>query len=139
MLTLVRRKLLSTVTLGEFLFKGKYLCATMELPWLQNAKGKSCIPVGTYSMEWSYSPSFRRNTWRLIDVPGRDGILIHAANFTRQLKGCIAPCMDHADIDKDGVIDGTASGKALDLVEGALRPFQGSVVKLEVRQYFPSR
>lgn len=132
MLTLIRHRHLITVTLGEFLFQNKYLCKTLELPDLNNEKGRSCIPVGTYSMEYSYSPAFRRNTWRLIDVPGRSGVLIHAANFTRQLRGCIAPCMDHADLDRDGVIDGTASGKALDLVEEALRPYQGSVVRLDV-------
>lgn len=132
MLTLIRHRHLTTVTLGEFLFKNKYLCKTLELPWLENQRGKSCIPVGTYSMEYSYSPAFRRNTWRLIDVPGRSGVLIHAANFTRQLRGCIAPCTDHADLDQDGVIDGAASGKALDLVEEALRPYQGSVVRLDV-------
>ena len=132
MLTLLRHRLLPTVTLGEFRFKGKHLCNTLELPWIQNAKGKSCVPPGTYSMEWSYSPAFRRNTWRLLTVPGRDGTLIHAANYPRQLTGCIAPCLDHGDIDKDGIIDGVSSGKALDLVEGVLRPFQGSVVRLDI-------
>lgn len=133
MLTLTRHRMLSTVTLGRFTIGGKLLCCTLELPWKKNARATSCIPEGTYSMMWSYSPAFRRNTWRLIDVPGRDGILIHAANYTRQLKGCIAPCLDHGDIDKDGIIDGVSSGKALDLVEGALRPFQSSVVRLDVR------
>lgn len=132
MLTLKRHRLLSNVTLGRFYIGGKFLCCTLELPWLANAKGKSCVPVGTYSMEWSYSPAFRRNTWRLLDVPGRDGILIHAANYTRQLKGCIAPCMDHGDIDKDGVIDGVSSGKALDLLEDALRRYQKAVVRLDI-------
>ena len=135
MIAIVRYRLLANVTLGTLAFKGRELCKTLELPWLKNAKGKSCIPPGIYSMEYSYSPAFRRNTWRFLDVPGRDGILIHAANYTRQLKGCIAPCMDHADMDKDGIIDGASSGKALDLVEGVLRPFQGSVVKVEVRNY----
>jgi hypothetical protein len=134
-LVLSRHRLLTNVTLGRFYVNGKLLCCTLELPWLKNAKGKSCVPVGTYSMEYSYSPAFRRNTWRLLDVPGRDGILIHAANYTRQLKGCIAPCMDHADMDKDGIIDGVSSGKALDLVEDLLRPLQSSVVKLEIRNY----
>jgi len=38
-------------------------------------------------------------------------------------------------MDKDGIIDGVSSGKALDLVEDLLRPLQSSVVKLEIRNY----
>lgn len=112
------------VTLGQLSFKGKPLCRTIELPWLLNKARVSAIPVGTYKMVWTYSPAFKRNTWRLVDVPARDGILIHSANFTRELKGCIAPCLSHSDLDKDGTMDGASSAKALELVEAALRPYQ---------------
>lgn len=120
------------VTTGVLYMGTKELCKTIELAWLLNEKGKSCIPKGTYKMVWTFSPSFRRNTWRLVDVPNRDGILIHAANFTRQLKGCIAPCLSHADLDKDGVMDGANSAKAMDLVEAALRKFQATGCTIEV-------
>lgn len=120
----VKRTRLKDVTLGDLFMDGKPLCKTVELPWIHNRAGVSCIPDGTYKMIYTYSPSFKRNTWRLVDVPKREGILIHAANYTRQLKGCIAPCLSHADIDGDGTIDGANSGKALDLVEDALLPYR---------------
>ncbi len=120
------------VTLGELTIDGKPLCNTIELPFLLNKKGVSAIPKGKYAMVWTFSPAFKRNTWRLVDVPNRDGILIHSANFTRQLKGCIAPCLSHSDLDKDGVMDGASSAKALELVEAALRKFQDKGYWIEV-------
>ena len=46
-------------------------------------------------------------------MPNRDWILIHPANYTRELLGCIAVGMDHKDIDKDGELDLTSSRKAM--------------------------
>jgi hypothetical protein len=61
---------------------------TLELPWLENKKAISCIPVGEYLMMWGWSPRFRRNYWR-IGVPGRTGILIHKGNYLKDTSGCI--------------------------------------------------
>lgn len=48
------------------------------------------IPAGTYQVNWEPSPRFGRETYRLVSVPGRSGILIHPANFQHELDGCIA-------------------------------------------------
>jgi hypothetical protein len=85
---------------------------TLELPWLDNKRGESCIPVGTYKLKRHTSPKFGKCFW-LQDVPNRSEILIHPANYTRQLRGCIAVGLDHADIDKDGELDTTSSRKAM--------------------------
>jgi hypothetical protein len=58
---------------------GKLLCATIELPWLNNARAISCIPEGRYRLKLRYSPKF--NTHILITgVKDRALILIHPAN-----------------------------------------------------------
>ena len=60
-----------------------FTCYTAELPWLDNARGKSCIPEGTYGatyMARSASGKFRK-VYHLHDVEGRSGILLHAGNF----------------------------------------------------------
>lgn len=57
-------------------------CVTLE------NKAKS-IPSGVYKMEFTYSPAFNR-IMPLINVPGREGIRIHWANYPGQLEGCIA-------------------------------------------------
>lgn len=48
------------------------------------------IPLGTYQVNWEPSPRLGRETYRLVSVPGRSGILIHPANFQHELEGCIA-------------------------------------------------
>ena len=61
---------------------------TVERPWLDNKPNVSSIPVGTYEMGWSESPRFGE-TWHIKDVPDRTYILIHVANFARDVEGCI--------------------------------------------------
>lgn len=72
-------------TVGHFAGLGIF---TLELPWLENRRGVSCIPVGEYLMVWGWSPRFRKNFWR-IGVPHRQGILIHKGNYLRDTSGCI--------------------------------------------------
>jgi hypothetical protein len=84
-------------TFGCVQFLGHKLM-TGELPWRQNQKMISCIPDGEYLCVWTFSPRFQKHTYLLKDVPGRDAIRIHAANYMgdrtmklrSQLDGCIA-------------------------------------------------
>ncbi len=78
-------------TNGSITINGKLFCHTIELPWRGNRRNGSCIPEGRYCL--SLYPS-RRHGMRLLvqNVPGRSGILIHAANNALQeLRDCIAP------------------------------------------------
>ena len=90
--------------LGGVLFEFKAL----ELPWKNNERRVSCIPAGTYQIIKHTSPKFGQCYW-VQDVPNRSEILIHPANYHRQLLGCIAPGRDFIDIDGDGQLDVTAS------------------------------
>lgn len=106
-------------TLGEFIFKtneGKEIILySMELSWKDNQRNISCIPKGTYKVVTTMSTRFKKDMWLLLNVPNRDGIRIHSANYARQLNGCIALGMGMSDIDKDGHIDITSSVKAMNL------------------------
>jgi len=86
---------------------------TLELPWKDNKQDISCIPIGTYGYEKWFSPKFKTTVFRLLHVPGRTNILIHPANYVRQLRGCIAPGLNKKDIDGDGKLDVTKSRQAL--------------------------
>ena len=76
---------------GELFLKGVRLCYTIELPWNNNQRNRSCIPEGTYVLMKRWSPKYK---WHLevTSVPGRSLVLIHAANNAmKELRGCIAP------------------------------------------------
>lgn len=78
-------------TNGEILFDGTRVCSSIELAWRNNQNKISCIPEGKYELRKRYTT---KRGWHLIlvNVPGRQLILIHAANDTnKELLGCIAP------------------------------------------------
>lgn len=52
----------------------------------------SCIPAGTYQLKWTFSPHLKKETFEIMNVPGREGIRIHSANVIDELEGCEAPC-----------------------------------------------
>ena len=94
--------------------KGKAVTELMrfkgiELPWKENQRGKSCIPPGSYKARAVRRASNARYALWILEVPGRSEIMIHTANFARQLLGCLAPGREFADIDKDGIMDVTRS------------------------------
>lgn len=68
----------------------RFLCYTLELPWLLNAVGKSCIPAGTYPLRRRYSNKHGCEVFEIANVPDRTDIELHAANFATQLLGCVA-------------------------------------------------
>jgi len=115
-------------TLGELLYNGKVLCKTLELPWMSNQRGKSCIPTGEYTVVRRVSPKYGEH-FHLVDVPGRQLILIHPANYVSQLLGCIAVGKAHRDINGDGRKDLTSS---VDTMKMLLRELPQSAFKLEI-------
>jgi len=67
------------------------VCNTIELPWLQNERRVSCIPEGRYELRQRKTAK-RGQHLLVVNVKGRDGILIHPANDAKkELHGCIAP------------------------------------------------
>ena len=75
-------------TLGVLKFKD-YALWTAECPWRENQRFTSCIPDGQYALSAFDSPA-HRDTWQIIDVEGRDGILIHVGNSVADVTGCVA-------------------------------------------------
>lgn len=84
-------------------------CLTVERPWLNNERGKSCIPVGTYICRRVNSPKFG-NTFEICDVPNRSAILFHKGNLYIDSHGCVVVGEQFEPLgDKNAVL---ASGKA---------------------------
>jgi len=79
---LTRRETSDQGTFGRLDARGLTLFAG-ELPWRDNQRGISCIPVGTYRVDWIYAGAWRGGRWvyLLHGVQGRSSILIHSGNY----------------------------------------------------------
>jgi len=90
MIIRIERTYLSNVTFGSWMHDQKEICKTMEPPWKDNRKNISCIPEGIYQVI-KCKPTEKRpyEYLRLLNVPGRDGILVHRITWVKDLKGCI--------------------------------------------------
>ena len=83
-------------TCGVFLADKRPLFCSLELPWFDNQQNISCIPLGCYvSLKGNHDRLGRIVSLR--GVEGREGILIHSANQTSELRGCIALGMEWGD------------------------------------------
>lgn len=96
-------------TNGALFYQRKFICFMIELPWKENAQNISCIPDGRYELELWFTSRFKHHLV-VKNVPGRSGILVHAANnAAKELRGCLAP-VTHLT----GIGTGILSRKALD-------------------------
>lgn len=109
--------------LGQFLIDGHPFAFTVENADLQ-------IPAGTYPLTLKYSPKNKRTVPWLEDVPDRECIEVHPANWPRELEGCIAPGLDPWP---DGVGHSVAAFEALMKVLRPLFRVNGPGASLEVR------
>lgn len=75
--------------MGVLVIDGKPICLTLELPWADNQKEISCIPVGEYACKRIRSIK-HGETFEVLNVPNRAGILFHVANYLHEIRGCIA-------------------------------------------------
>ena len=120
----IKRKHVKGVTKGEWkgYIDGKCVVEvnTIELKWDDNKPRVSCIPEGVYPLRPAIWQKHKKKVLQICNVPNRSHILVHPANFASgkniQLLGCIAPVTGYADLDNDGIIDGTASRKAFDKI-----------------------
>ncbi len=93
-ITLLRVEQTPAATFGVIIGAGRLICLTLELPWRDNQKDVSCVPVRVYRLMrrdlWKRSKRYG-HTYQLANVPDRTGVLIHPANSVDELEGCIAP------------------------------------------------
>lgn len=101
-LKLERLYLKETYTIGKLYIDNKYFCDTIEdkvrdlnkdgdLNDLGETKvyGETAIPYGTYEVEVTYSPKFKRELPLIKNVPHFEGIRIHRGNYAKDSSGCI--------------------------------------------------
>lgn len=129
---------LGVMTLTDIDAKVIATVQTVERPWVPHpkykggSKGVSCVPPGEYRLECHNSEAHPR-TWALVNPllgvvhwpaeaaeGDRTVVLIHAANYASELRGCIAPGLKtHVD-DVRGVRMVTNSRAAMKLLKDSM-------------------
>jgi len=111
-------------TIGELYIDGEFFCYTLELPWKENKNQVSCIPPGKRRVRirpGTDSVNFRYDHLHIMDVPNRTWILIHVANYPRDILGCV----------------GVGSTKDVDFVGNSRVTFKGlmELIKEKMKVY----
>jgi len=79
----------SEITIGVLLLNGAMECFVAEPPWRDNRPSVSCVPEGIYTCIRRYSHKVDGDTFELVDVPGRENIIIHWGNTIEDTEGCL--------------------------------------------------
>ena len=101
-LKLVRKYRKEKYTIGKLYVDGVYFCDviedrdrgledTMGLAEIMSKKryGETAIPYGTYKVEITYSPKYKRMMPEVKNVKGFSGIRIHSGNTAEDTLGCL--------------------------------------------------
>ena len=89
-ITLIRNRREGKAVYGQLTFEMRnreYALETFSMPSLENAD--YLIPAGTYPVERTWSPRFKKFLPLIENVPDRDGIRIHRGALPEHSKGCI--------------------------------------------------
>ncbi len=120
-LVLSRTETTRDAIFGELAIDSIPFCVTLENRDL-------CIPMGTYSIELTYSPHFGRVLPLVDGVPDRTAIRLHAGNVAADSEGCILVASRR---NGDMVLDSrVALDKLLDKIQKAIHA--GEVVSLRI-------
>lgn len=131
-LTLRRKPSTKDYTEGE-LFQGETkLCDTLEdvmrdiKDGTGKIKGRTAIPKGTYTIQWTYSPKFHRHLPLLTEVPWFSGIRIHSGNTAEDTSGCILCGVK----ERDGILtlSKVTTAKVCAIIQKAILDGQGAKI-----------
>jgi hypothetical protein len=89
-LLLIRRWYTDRSTIGTLYLDNLFEMYTLEdIEREVKVPGKTAIPRGKYRIVLDWSNRFQKIMPHILDVPGFEGIRIHAGNTARDTEGCI--------------------------------------------------
>lgn len=75
-------------TFGILSINAQVFCVTLEPSDRENTPNTSSIPAQQYICHRHNSPKYGE-TFKVMGVPGRSNVLLHAGNIAKHTKGCI--------------------------------------------------
>ena len=118
-------------TFGILRINKELLCVTLEPPDRLNHVGESSIPAQQY-LCYPFESSKFGSTWRVADVPGRDGILFHPGNTVHNTSGCILLAEHFGKLRGDRAI--LNSGNTFKMFLSILKPY--GMASLTIRECY---
>ncbi len=139
-------------TEGFLSWNGEVLC-TIERPWIEDPAGKlggkpneSCVPAGTYKLvpytrsrdgkqvvalvNESLGVYFTKADMDAAGKGGRFKILIHIANWVKDIIGCIGPGIYKADTS---LSSGRMVAKSTDAMKQVMAFINGDEAEIEIK------
>lgn len=129
-LVLIRDTFTKESIIGKLYVDGEMFCDTLELPYKDNQRRISSIPMGVYNVRLRYPrESGTRDYLHLLiqDVPNRDFILVHRGNKSSDSRGCVLVGLKR---EQDFVSN---SKLAMDLLMKELIHLGGENIKLIIK------
>lgn len=87
----IRHTFTGRSTIGSLYIDKKFECYTLEdvVRTGPKVRGQTAIPEGTYEVQITFSPRFKRDLPLLLNVPNFEGVRIHSGNRAEETEGCI--------------------------------------------------
>ena len=117
-------------TLGSLYWRGEMIAKILELPWKDNKRAISCIPEGIYrTIKQPPKESRPYKYFRLPNVQGRSGILIHRGTNPLHSKGCLLVGGRFKDINTDFPTLGESADKLTWMTNNLPDEFELEIIK----------
>lgn len=74
---------------GKLYIKYKDSLTEKQITFGTLENNKYLFPEGTYTIQYEYSPKFRKHLWEFTNIPNRTEIKFHTGNLSSHSLGCI--------------------------------------------------